>query len=150
MTKYKYKILIQTVNPVKFVQLLTEFGSIGATFDSNTFPRLRIPYTASLRVETDKVIEDAPEYKVIKEVEFLSVKELEKLNWVEYGEYMKSLNIKVTNKRETYARYFDVANFKGKEFDDFLVELEAAAAAKDATKVVSPKASSKKVKKAKE
>lgn len=146
MTKYKYKILIQTVNPVKFVQLLTEFGGIGATFDSNTFPRLQLPYTAHLRVETDKVIEDTPEYKVIKEVEFLGIKELEKLNWVEYGEYMKTLNIKVTNKRETYARYFDVANFKGKEFDDFLVELETIASAKDATKVVSPSKKGRKVK----
>lgn len=139
MTKYKYKILIQTVNPVRFVQLLTEFGGIGATFDTNTFPRLRIPYTANLRVETDKVLEDAPEYKVIKEVEWLGIEELEKLNWVDFGEYMKSLGVKVTNKTETYERYFKLAGFTGEKFDKFLEDTKNRIGAKDATKVVSKK-----------
>lgn len=133
---YKYKVHISTADPIKFLEAIVEYSNKGATVDKSFFPRYTRPYTSHLLLSTTEKLNTTPYVNLILTEDWKTIEELEKLNWVEFGEYMKVMDVKVTNKPETYKRYFEKGGFTGEKVDTFLKEIEERAAAKNATLVV--------------
>lgn len=96
-------------SPVDFVNKVLEMGKEGYTLHENTYPRLKgFPITASLVIETDKTVEQAPGLQTIpvplKDSVF-TAEDLEAMEWEDFKDAVQSRGVKGRQRAVMQAKY---------------------------------------------
>ena len=96
-------------SPVDFVNEVLEMGKEGYTLHENTYPHLKgFPITASLVIETDKTVEQAPGLQTIpvplKDSVF-TAEDLEAMEWEDFKDAVQSRGVKGRQRAVMQAKY---------------------------------------------
>lgn len=103
------EILVTTTDPIKFAELLLEWGKKGARLKEKSYVYLRrMPLQAHLVIEVgeENIISPDANSKVSPVGDYLKPEQFEELSWAEVVQLGKKLGLKYGKRDEMTAEYF--------------------------------------------
>lgn len=117
LTKTQFqKLLVRSVDRIKFVETLLELGSIGAKIAENTVPKMIVPFQAELILEiTDpsQALKSHPNLIAFPvEYDIYTKTELEEMIWPDFREAVATRGVKGRDRTVMLEAYLEAVKNK--------------------------------------
>lgn len=117
LTKTQFqKLLVRSVDRIKFVETLLELGSIGAKIAEKTVPKMIVPFQAELILEiTDpsQVLKSHPNLIAFPvEYDIYTKTELEEMIWDDFREAVATRGVKGRDRQKMLEAYLEAVKNK--------------------------------------
>lgn len=117
LTKTQFqKLLVRSVDRIKFVETILELGSIGAKIAEKTVPKMIVPFQAELILEiTDpsKALKSHPNLIAFPvEYDIYTKTELEEMIWDDFREAVATRGVKGRDRQKMLEMYLEAVKNK--------------------------------------